>query len=232
MDLDTSLRFLPGIGPAKAGALAALGLETTWDVLHHVPRCLGLAPPLCESGAPMDGDALRLRARVTAVKPVFRRGSGRGGMGVMATLERADGRAFTARFWNASWLRRHLLVNEWYLFEARMAQGGLAHPSFTHLKGGPATTLPEEVGCRVAYRLPEGFSERSFASLVDACLAHASAIDDPSGELTPAAYGALLRSLHRPCDAEAHEGARRGLAARELLALALALQGRRARIVA
>ncbi|HYE03883.1 MAG TPA: helicase-related protein [Planctomycetota bacterium] len=232
MDADRALRFLPGIGPAKASALAALGLETLWDVLHHVPRCLGAAPPLCESGAPMDGEALRLRARVTAVKPVFRRGGGRGGMGVMATLERADGRAFTARFWNASWLRRHLLVNEWYLFEGTMAQGGLAHPSFVHLKGGPTTPLPEEVGCRVAYRLPEGFSERSFASLVDAGLDQATALEDPAGELAPAAYAALLRALHRPADAREHETARRALAARELLALALALQGRRARVVA
>ncbi len=223
------LRFQPGIGPAKASALAAIGLETVWDVLHHVPRCLGLAPPLCERGAPMDGEALRLRARVIAVKPVFRRGQR--GMAVMATLERDDGRRFTARFWNAGWLRRHLIANEWYLFEATMAQGGLTHPSFVHLPAGQATQLPEESGCRIAYRLPDGFAERSFAKLVEACLDQADTIDDPAGELAPAGYGALLRTLHRPADAAAHERARRELARRELLALAVALQSRRARIV-
>ena len=38
MELNTSLQTFPGIGPAKAKALAKLGLETVGDLLTYWPR--------------------------------------------------------------------------------------------------------------------------------------------------------------------------------------------------
>ena len=37
MELSTSLRHVPGIGPARAGALAEAGYETVGDLLYHLP---------------------------------------------------------------------------------------------------------------------------------------------------------------------------------------------------
>ena len=181
-DPGIAVRFLPGIGPARAELLAAVGLKTAWDILHAVPRCLGPPPPLCESGPPPRGATVRLRARLISARPVFgRRGRG---LSIEASLERADGYALSARFFNAGYLRRHLLPNEWYLWEGKTdaeRAGALLHPSFTHLPQGPETPLPEEPGCRVAYRLPEGFSERTFLALVRTCLdEHLSGVTDPA----------------------------------------------------
>ncbi|MCK6490454.1 MAG: hypothetical protein L6R48_19450, partial [Planctomycetes bacterium] len=62
--LDDPLRFLPGIGPARAAALERAGWRTAWDVLHHFPRLAGPPPPLCESGPLPAGAPVRVRARV------------------------------------------------------------------------------------------------------------------------------------------------------------------------
>ena len=231
---DTALRFLSGIGPARAATLAAHGLETAWDVLHAVPRCLGEPPPLVESGVIPRGAAVRVRARLLNARPSFARGRGRG-MGLDATFVRADGTPLRARFFNAGYLRKHFLANEWYLLEGRadeVAANTLLHPAFVHLAGGETSPLPAEPGCRVAYHLPEGFAERGFQALVEACFAALPLMTDPAGELPDADYQAVLAHLHRPTTAEAHERARRVLAARELLALALRLQERRRTLVA
>nr|MBA3710691.1 hypothetical protein [Planctomycetota bacterium] len=54
------LRFLPGIGPAKAAALADAGFTTVWHLLHAVPRLLGPPPPLCERGPLEPGSEVRV----------------------------------------------------------------------------------------------------------------------------------------------------------------------------
>src|SRR5476651_895511 len=86
---DTALSELPGIGPTRRAGLAGLGLETVWDLLHAVPRCLGPPPPLCEQGELEPGRSVRLRAQLLTVARRFTRGRG---LGLEATLARADGR--------------------------------------------------------------------------------------------------------------------------------------------
>ncbi len=225
---DTALSELPGIGRARAAGLAAIGLETAWDLLHAPPRCLGPPPPLCEQGEPERGVPVRLRAQLLAVARRFTRGRG---LGLEATLVRADGWRLRARFWRAAMLMRLLHPGGWYLFEGMVdhAHGDLLlHPSFTPLAGGADAALPAEPPMRVAYRLPAGFSLRGYASLVAHALAHAlPAISDPAGELDDATYQAALRVLHAPPAAGDHEAARALLARRELLALAWQLQERR-----
>ena len=227
---EQSLRFLRGIGPARAAALAAMGLETVWDVLHAVPKLLGPPPLLCEHGPLPQACDVRVRARVVSARPSF--GRGRRGMGVEAKLERADGMALTARFFNAGYLRRHLLPGEWFLWEGRTDEakvGLLLHPAFVHLPGGATQALPEEPPVRVAYRAPDGVSERTMRELAETCLEHLASVADPAGEVPDATWQAAIRALHRPPDAAAHAAARRLLSARELLALAWHMQERRAR---
>jgi ATP-dependent DNA helicase RecG len=226
---EQSLRFLRGIGPARAQALKDMGLETVWDVLHAVPKLLGPPPPLCDRGPLPPACDVRVRARVVSARPSFGRGRG---MGVEARLERADGMALAARFFNAGYLRRHLMPGEWFLWEGRtddQKAGLLLHPAFVHLPGGATQPLPEEPPVRVAYRAPEGVSERTMRDLAESCLEHLASIADPAGELDDASWQAAIRDLHRPPDAAAHATARRLLSARELLALAWRMQERRAR---
>jgi ATP-dependent DNA helicase RecG len=206
-----------------------MGLETVWDVLHAVPKLLGPPPPLCERGPLPPACDVRVRARVVSARPSFGRGRG---LGVEAKLERADGMALAARFFNAGYLRRHLLPGEWFLWEGRTDDkkaGLLLHPAFVHLPGGATQPLPEEPPVRVAYRAPEGVSERTMRELAETCLEHLGGIADPAGEVDDATWQAVIRALHQPADAGAHAAARRLLSARELLALAWRMQEHRAR---
>ena len=226
-----SLRFLRGIGEARAQALSGIGLNTIWDVLHAVPKLIGPPPPLIDSGPLPVATAVRVRARVISARPMF--GRGRGGMSVEAKLERADGMALVARFFNAGYLRRHLMPGEWFLWEGRTDDqrvGLLLHPGFTHLAGGAQQTLPEEPPLRVAYRTTAGISERAMRELADLCLDHhLHTVSDPTSEFSDADYQQILRDLHRPSAVANYDAARQTLAKRELLALAWQLQVRRAR---
>src|SRR5580658_5087237 len=165
-DADTALSELPGIGPTRSAGLAALGLETVWDLLHAPPRSLGPPPPLCAQGEPERGTMVRLRAQLLEVRRRFTRGRG---LGLEATLMRADGRRLRARFWRAAMLIRVLVPGGWFLFEGAVdATHGdlLLHPSFTALVDGAAGALPSEPPIRVAYRLPAGISPRAYAKLI------------------------------------------------------------------
>ena len=227
-----SLRFLRSIGEARAQALSGIGLNTIWDVLHAVPKLIGPPPPLIDSGPMPIATEVRVRARVISARPMFGRGRSRGGMGVEAKLERVDGMALAARFFNAGYLRRHLMPGEWFLWEGRTDDqrvGLLLHPGFIHLAGGAQQTLPEEPPLRVAYRTTAGISERAMRDLADTCLdQHLHTVGDPTGELSDADYQQVLRDLHRPNDIASYDAARQTLAKRELLALAWQLQVRRA----
>jgi ATP-dependent DNA helicase RecG len=230
--LTDSLQFLKGIGPARATALAAAGLRTPWDVLHTFPRLVGLPPALSGSGPLPLGQAVRVRAQLVNARPRF---AGGRGMALEATLRRADGLIFTARFFNAGYLRRLFIAGEWFVWEGRSdasKPGLLLHPTFQHLAGGATAVVDEETICRVAYRLPEGVSERTFTGLIAQLLTQALPLcTDPAGLCDAATWQAGLRAVHQPTDAQAHERARRLLAERELLALAWTLRGRRAAVV-
>jgi len=225
---ETPLRDLPGIGQARASSLASSALHTVWDLLHALPRCLGEPPPVYDSGPPPVGARARIRAEIIAVRKRFTRGRG---LGLEVTLRRVDQSIMRARFWRAAMLLRVLVPGTWLLFEGmidREHSDLLLHPSFHPLAGGPAQPLPVEHGCRVAYELPEGFSQALFARLVaNAMEVGLAAITDPAGMLADEAYQLILRHLHAPASPAQHEAARRQLAERELLALAMHFAARR-----
>ena len=228
-DAPGSLRFLPGGGPARAVARAAAGFLCAADLLRTPPRLLGPPPAWCDAGPLPVGTVVRVRARVVSARPVFMRG--RRGVAITALLERADGYALRAQFWNAGWLRRHLLPGEWYVWEGRTdpaRAGVLNHPGFVHLSGGAAMAVAEE-GVRIAYRAAPGVTAAVVATATRAGIARALPHwRDPLGKVADPAWRDLVLAAHHPANADAYEGARRGLAMRELAAWSWLLLGRRA----
>ncbi len=227
---ETPLRYCRGVGPVRSARLAACGLHTVWDALHHPSSCLGAAPAVCAEGALPAGEGVQVIARVLRVGRVRRFGR-RSQM--VVHLERDDGLPVKARFFNAGYLRDHLLRDEWYRFEGRVDRkraDTLNHPAFNHLPAGDGSGA-FRTGCQVGYPgLATGISEEWFARLIDHLLDTAlPQIGDPASELPDQDYQDLLRRFHRPADPTGHETARRSFAYRELLALAWLLRSRRRR---
>jgi ATP-dependent DNA helicase RecG len=222
----TDLRFLPGIGPARAQALAAAGYGDPLDILLRAPRLLGPPPPWCDAGELPRSADVRVSGRVLRARVGFLPGRGRL---LIVSCERADGLAFSARFFSAAFLQRRFIAGEWFAFTGRSdakARNLLNHPAFEHLRQGAQTPRPTSDPLRVAWHIPDGFAERSWSALVDACLALPD-LADPAGELDAEPWRGVLHDLHRPADGERWEAARRVVAARECLALAWHLRQRR-----
>lgn len=231
-----SLRGLPGIGPARATALAEAGFTTVDQVLWHLPRCLDAAPDECLDGALPRGVPVQVRARLERVAKRFARGRGRRGMVLEAVCQRSNGDPLRCRFFNAGWMADRLLPGEWFLFEGRSdtrQANTLNQPKFTHLAAGDHEATAARSGCEVAYQLPGGFGEAAWRRLINHCLEHhLDDQSDPAGVLSQRNWQASLRAGHRPETADEHEAARRVLAERELLALAWWLSNRRAELTA
>jgi len=204
-----------------------MGIQTLGQALHYAPRTVETTPELSSTGPLPSGVAVRIRARFLRLRPTFGRGR-RGGLDTW--WERADGRPVRARFFQAGYLRRHLVPQEWYLLEGRTdSQQGdlLLHPAFSHLRQGEAEPVAVAGACRVTYRLPEGLGERTWATIIEQALTVADQIGDPGERVDALTYGNYLRALHRPNSHEAYTAARRALAEREWEALAWRLQQRR-----
>jgi ATP-dependent DNA helicase RecG len=226
---EHALQFCPGIGPARAAALAEIGLHTVWDLLHAVPTLLPPPPAYSVSGPIAPGISVRVRARILQVRPIFARG--RGGMSIVVRAERADGMTMEAKFFNAGYLRRHFIVGEWYDFSGRsdaQKTGVLLHPAFVHVAGGAQAPFENDTALRVRYRSSDGISERAMSQLAQHCLSEfLPLLSDPAEQLSAPDYQAALRQLHKPTSSEAHEQARQLIAARELTAVAWMVQQRR-----
>jgi ATP-dependent DNA helicase RecG len=222
---------VPGIGPARAAALAAAGFAAPQDVLLRAPRPLPPPPAWCDDGPLPRGAPTRVRGRVLQAKTGFLPGRGKL---LNVKLERTDGHAFAARFFRAAFLQRRFVPGEWFDIEGRTdgkRADLLNHPSFAHCPQGAQTPRAADTGLRLAWTMPEGFADKAWSQLLDACLARDD-LADPLGELGSAAWRAVLHDLHRPPDAAAFEAARRAVAARECLALAWHLRRRRGADVA
>ncbi len=217
---STPIRDVPGIGPARALACRGIGIRTLAQALHYAPRNVETTPDLSTTGPLPAGVPVRVRVRLLRLRPSFGRGR-RGGLDTW--WERADGRSVRARFFQAGYLRRHLVPGEWYLLEGRSDASQadiLLHPGFHHLPQAEAEPVSAPGLCQVQYRLPEGLGERTWLSIIEQALPVADLLGDPSGRVDAIHYGNFLRELHRPSSESAWTHARRALAEREWEALA------------
>ncbi len=218
------------IPPARMAALREIGVVSAWDLLHEIPRPAPSPPPWCETGEPPRGSAVRLRARLEQVQPLFRRGRP---PGLRVLLVRADGLSLHALFFGAIWLRKLLIKGDWFLWEGRLDQAGrtLLHPGFRRLSPGEEQAPPQEEGLRMQYRERPRLTPGIWLALTDAVLLQQlPRAEDPLGLLPAPAYQALLRAAHRPSGLQEWQDAVQQLAERELHALAWRLQALTAQV--
>ncbi len=221
MDLATRLDTFPGIGPARAKALARLGLETVGDLLSYYPRAyedrtrmytISNAPadlPVCVSAMVADSPSvsrIRKGLNVTKCRIVDHTGSAQ------------------VTFFNQDYVRHALIPGESYIFYGKLEVMG-RHRQFTNpvFEREGRTRFTGRI--MPVYPLTAGVSNNLLAGLALPCVETcAQLVPDrlPSGVrlahgLCTAEYA--CQNVHFPADQEALDVARRRLVFEELFFL-------------
>jgi len=230
--LRAPVQYLKGVGPARAAALARLGVSTVGDLLVHLPRRHEDRSRLTPLRDLAHGSETTVQATVAAVSQFRPR---RGLVVVKAALLDDSGIAYAVWF-NQPYLKQQLRRGMRALFFGRVERRGgeitLQSPEFEPVDGSAEETW--HTGRLVPiYPATEGLSQRVLRTLVRTALTlHAAEAEDILPQELLAARGLpplpqALWAVHFPERVEAQQAARRRLAFEELLVLQLGLALRR-----
>ena len=234
LGLDDPVRFLKGVGPDRAGALASLGIETVRDLIHYFPiRARTLRARLSTSKTSRPTRSRPSSARSSACKPV---GFGR------ATPHQGDlrrqHRPAALHLVQRPWMLEKLQPGIWLKLRGKMQLyadwPAMTNPETEVIDGPVPTEAGQQQGLLPVYRVCEGLTSKQVAQLdqpglegrlppdrgvVRRPLAARAASSCPAGWPCSGCTGRKTR----PSSAEA----RRRLAYDELLLLQLAVAIRR-----
>jgi len=226
------VQYLKGVGPARAAALARLGVATVEDLLLHVPRRLDDRTRLVPLRDLPHGAESTVEATVAAVSE-FRP---RRGLTVTKAALTDDSGIGYAIWYNQSYLKQQLRRGMRALFfgrvERRAGEIRLTAPEFEEIENGEEETW--HTGRLVPiYPATEGLSQRVLRNVVRGALtAHAGEVQEilPEELRRRQRWGGVAEAvwaLHFPDTMEAHRRARARLAFEELLVLELGVLLRR-----
>jgi len=226
--LDKNIRFLKGVGPARAGQLQRLGISTIGDLLLHIPRAwfdrrstVSIASLVPGTEATVTGEVVHTGERAV-----------RGGRRLFqAVLSDGTGR-ITLAFFRPRYIRSRLTVGAHLSATGRVElYGGLsmAHPEMIfHAADTEGTSA--DGGVVPVYPLTSGISQGVMRKLVSQALLETSRSLPgvlPPDELTRRGWDdrhAVFEAVHMPSSPEEGERARRLLALEELYLYQLVLR--------
>lgn len=221
MTPETLLQALPGIGPARAKALAKLGLVTAEDLLNDYPRGYEDRTHLTNIADAPEGEPVCISALVAEPPRTSRI---RAGLSVSKSRIVDGSGSAEVTFFNQEYVRRALEPGESYVFYGKMETVGrkrqLTNPVFERADRTRFTGRIMPV-----YSLTAGVSNHLLASLALQCVEGCAdqMPDELPGELRQryqlAAVEYALRNVHFPADEEALAVARRRLVFEELFTL-------------
>jgi ATP-dependent DNA helicase RecG len=219
--LDAGIETLPGVGPALAKRLRALGLETIRDLLHHRPRRYESAVDEVAITQLWGDDEVAIAGEVVDVRT--RRLGGRRSI-VTAVVKDSSG-TIGASWFNQPWLADKLTPGTHLRLRGKLGRHGFDVKSYD--VGAPSATAD----FAPVYPASEQVPSTKLRELVRHALAeHARDLPDPlPAELELPLRRDALAALHFPRDERDAELARRRLALDELLVLQLVVA--RSRIV-
>ena len=223
---------LTGVGPARAQALARMGIASVRDLLFLLPAGIvewGAAVPAA-SLAQRIGQAVRVAGRIVEARRT--RLGGRRSI-VRASLEDASGRA-QAVWFNQPWIADELAQGEEVELFGRVAAGRAGALLQTPRIGRPGRPLPPVGSLVPEYPAGERVSAEALGRLCREALERFGArVAEPLpaallAELDLPALPVAVAQAHRPASRAAFEAARRRLALEPLLAVQARLFERRA----
>jgi ATP-dependent DNA helicase RecG len=229
---------LPGVGAARAKALARLGIVTLADLLRHRPiRYEQLNAEGLIRDLPTTGDAIATaRGVITAARWVPGHGYGKKGR-FQATLQDDSGTLALAWF-NAGYLRDTLHPGQTLRVQGKVKRFDgypqMVNPKWEKLPDDDADTPEQGDRLRPVYPATEGLPSQAIEKLILTALdAVLPQVQDPLPAGLTRAHNLLplaeaFEKLHRPNEPDDHQEARRRLAYNELLLLQLGIAMKRA----
>lgn len=225
MTLETRLDTFAGIGPARAKALARLGLETVGDLLSYYPRAYEDRSRIYAINAAPAEEAVCVSAMVAEVPKLSHI---RKGLNV-TKVKIVDGSgAAQVTFFNQDYVRQALVVGESYIFYGRVEAMGryrqLTNPVFeredrARFTGRIMPVYPLTAG--VSNNLLAGLALPSVESCAGLVLDGLPPAVRISHELCTMEYA--TQHIHFPADQEALAIAKRRLVFEELFTLSLGM---------
>ena len=225
-DLNTDVRYIKGIGEAKAKALGKLGIFTLGDLIGWFPRRYEDRRETRPISSLIPGETACVAAMIASEPKVSHI---RKGMDLVKVRAVDDTGALDVTFFNQSWLKDQLRVGETYIFYGR-AEGSLLRKTMA----GPVVE-PEgrrEFTGRIVpvYPLTAGVSQlllsRAIRQGLDEC---ADILPDCLPDSVRQTHGLCrvnyaYENIHFPESPEALDIARRRLAFEELFFFAIGLK--------
>ncbi len=144
-DLNTNVRYIKGIGEAKAKSLGKLGIATLGDLINWFPRRYEDRREIKPISQLIPGEPACVSAMI-ASEPTL--SHIRKGMDLVKVRAVDDTGALDVTFFNQSWLKNQLRVGETYTFygkaEGSLLRKSMAAPSWSRRDGGstPAASCP------------------------------------------------------------------------------------------
>ena len=232
---DKAVRYLKGVGEARAKALEKLGIRTLGDLVNDFPRAYEdrtqFAPIMA---APLD-EPVCIRALVANTPTLSRV---RRGMELVKLRAVDESGSVDITYFNQSWVRNQLRQGETYIFYGKLS-GTFTHRSMTNPEWEPELREGVRTGRILPkYALCQGVSNKQLMAYVRAAL---DAVGDDVPDALPPEVRAeyqlaqaryAYENIHFPADFGALELARRRLIFEELFVLACAMDRLRSARVA
>ena len=226
MQLDTDIRYIKGIGEARARSMGKLGIHDLAGLVSYFPRAYEDRTRICPIDQLTDGESVCVRAMVAETPTLSRI---RGGQEIVKVRAVDETGALHITFFHSSYVRMTLKRGQFYIFYGRVSVQGrlrsMVNPIFE------AGYEPSRFTGRIVpiYRLKAGLSQRTVMQCVRSALDFcADSLPDylPAGValdngLATARYA--YENIHFPKDAAALAIARRRLVFEELFVLVCAL---------
>jgi ATP-dependent DNA helicase RecG len=201
--LQTEVKNLKGVGPAKAAALARLGIKTVEELLHHYPSGYTFAPTI--GGPTVDGQPATMVGVVAALNT---RGWAYRDFGVSFV----DG--VRVKWYGGQYLRSQIFKGTHLMVSGVVQDMGFVNPEFRILK--PDETPDPSVLDIVTYPVVAGITSKDIGRLIR--------------ELPDTVFtDNVLACIHEPFNQEEADWGRRCLKRDELFYMQLGLAVRRAK---
>ncbi len=227
-DLDSSVKYLKGVGPKRAELFAKLGINTVRDLIYHLPRSyIDFTSPVPIASAVLDEVNIVEAEVVAKERPAMIRR----GMTIYRLLATDGSDDLTVTIFNSQYMFDSLKVGEKYIFCGKVS-GNL-----TRREMSSPTVLKSTDKDRIQplYPLTAGLTQNILRNCMKSALACASS---EKTETLPESLvkkcrlmpeSEALQKIHFPAEREDVFPARRRLAFDELLTLRLGMMRLRER---